>query len=234
MQYIRDFNTKFVRRGEQNRIIYDQGGRFLESIHMGGWTVYESDLMLLWSSEDRNWEQKLNTIKVNPNAGRAPRNHFCELNRLICDNDTMFVTMEMLRQKVLKMTRIPVDLKTDSPPMLHDPEHQLLIRLNEKSRIRARIKHAQVLRYGLWWLEQEHQTVKEYAWFDKLVFNKSQTHLLLLDKPSVPAIRIAFSKMPKIKKVCLIPSFHVRKENALFVFERGSKWSLERNAIYPD
>ncbi len=123
------------------------------------------------------------------------------------------------------MKKIPVDLKNDLPPMLHEPEHQRWLRFNERSQARPRVKHAQILRYGLWWLERERQTVMENAWFEKM---------LLLGKPAVPAVRVAFSQSPEVKKVCLIPTFHVRKDNALFVFERGPKWSLEMNAIYPD
>ena len=184
MQYVREFNAKLLRRGEQNHIMYDEGGRLLESIRAGGWMMDEEDLVLLWSDEDRDWEPKLDAIKVNPKAGRAPRNHFCELNRLVCGNGTMFVVMEMLRQKVLKMKKIPVDLKNDSPPMLHEPEHQRWLRFNERSQARPRVKHAQILRYGLWWLEREHQTVMENAWFEKMLLSKSQTHLLLLGKPA--------------------------------------------------
>lgn len=232
--YMRDFSVKLFRRGEKRRIMYDPRGEILDFIRMGAMMMDESDLILLWSSEDRDWEPKLNAIKVDPTAGRAVRNHFCELGRLECGTGSMHSVMKMLQSDDLKMEKIPVDLKNDSPPILHDPDNQRLIRVNEKCRSRTRVKHAQILRHGLWWFERESQSVMEDAWFETMVFSKSQTHLLLLGKPPVPVIRIVFSKHPNVQKVCLIPTFHAQKENAIYVFERGPQWSLERNALYPD
>jgi len=77
-EYHGEFNRAFKKRGKD--ITYDLRGEQLESIrnHTDEILSY-SDFVLLWSKDDQDWEPKLQSIKINPDEGRAYRNHFFDL-----------------------------------------------------------------------------------------------------------------------------------------------------------
>jgi len=182
-----------------------------------GSKIKQSDLVLLWSNEDRKWEEKLARIRPDETAGRAPRRHLISMTRVHDRVSVMERVVEMIDRGELLLTRITVDEIDCKLNTYH--EHWL----NRWTRCEVMGKKSmETLPYAMWWLQQyrQHSDLPNRT----EIWSKSRTHRLEVGRPSLFRMRRIFENFPKVKRQCLIPHFKSRDANELLVFERGPNW----------
>jgi|GEM_PF-2600477 len=221
-EYQREFNRIFKKRGID--IFYDFRGREIESIRKNtdGILPY-NEFVLLWSKDDHDWESKLQSIKINPNAGRTHRNHIFDIKRLkctLCEHDRIFDAIE---KGNLVLTKEQIDDKI--APVLSNAEHNRLIESHGQKWRRTSSAVVRIMRYGFAWFESEKQVSKRHS-SDNIMVSENRTHSLLLNTP-VRYIWWALRKCETTQKACWIPVIKARQENAMLIFERGLNWASE-------
>jgi predicted nucleotidyltransferase len=221
-EYKREFNRIFKKRGKD--ITYDFRGHRIKSIRNNedGLLLFD-DFVLLWSRDDQDWESKLQSIKINPNAGRAYRNHFFDLDRLKCTLETHDRILEAIEKKELVLTKVPVEDKT--VPVLSNAEHNRLIKIHGCEWRRTSDAVVRIMKYGFSWFESEKQVSWRHS-SDNIWVCESKTHAILLNTP-IRYIWWVLRRCETTQKACWIPVIKARQENVMLIFERGPNWTTE-------
>jgi predicted nucleotidyltransferase len=180
--------------------------------------IQRSDLILLWSETDPDYQPKLDAIRLNARSGRAPRDHIISLKRLSDHVETMDTVVAMIRDGELSLTRLPIAgingrLNAHNAHWLDWWTH---CRVMGKESLR-------LLPYAMWWLEQHRQRAGLPRELE--VWSKSRTHRVHLGRPSLIWMLGEFKESARLRRQCLIPHFKASQPNELLVFERGPKWS---------
>jgi hypothetical protein len=183
--------------------------------------IKREDLVLLWSGADHDYRPKLEAIRPDPTAGRAPRDHIIDLKRLQDLCSTMEHTVELLRNEELALTRIPIE---NIDCQLNEYHAHWLARCTD-CMIMGK-DSTKLLSYAMWWLEQHRQ--KSEVPDSLVIWSKSRTHRVHLGRPSLRWMLAQFKHSTKLKRQCLIPHIKARQLNELLIFERGKNWSSER------
>lgn len=186
--------------------------------------IKREDLILLWSEADQDYRPKLEAIRANPAAGRAPRDHLIELKRLHDTISTMERTVEMVRKEELVLARIPIDSIGCQLNAFH--AHWLNWWTHCKVMGKDSMK---LLPFAMWWLQQ-HRQRSECPDSQCIVWSKSYTHRVHLGRPSLAWMIGVFRRSTKVKRQCLIPHIKSGQPNELLVFERGNNWSVDDSA----
>ncbi|MBC7856978.1 MAG: nucleotidyltransferase domain-containing protein [Pirellulaceae bacterium] len=182
--------------------------------------IKETDLVLLWSQNDRNWEEKLGAIRADASAGRAPRDHIIPLSRLHDRVKTMEEVVGMIADDRLLFGRISAD---NIPDRLNKYHSKLLQRWTIHKVMG--VKSTEILRYAMWWLEQHRQL---WGLRNRTeILSQKRTHRLEIGKPSLGWMLGVFKSDPRIVRQCLIPHFRSKGPNELLTFERGPNWQDE-------
>jgi hypothetical protein len=180
-------------------------------------TVKPSDLVMLWSGSDRDWQAKLAAIPVDSDAGRASRNHIFPLKRLKDDLASMNEVVEMVECQRLTLARIPADSIDCQLNAYHARK------LAVWGCLRGKQMNA-TLRYAMWWFQQhrQHCDVPDH---ECVAWSKSRTHRAHLGRPAIAWMVAEFKRRPNLKRQCLIPYFKRQGPNELLVFQRGPEWN---------
>lgn len=135
------------RPGEAMDIIF---ARSLDEAVRDWGKIGESERVLVWSDADRDWHGHLATIKVDEAAGRFERGHFANIKRFGCDLTTMDQVSEALRQRVLKLTRVPAEsIKLELNGVYqHWLDHWNACEVMGQESMK-------LLPYGMWWMQQQ-------------------------------------------------------------------------------
>jgi predicted nucleotidyltransferase len=205
--------------GERREILLT---RKIDDVVGPGSKIQREDLILLWSEADRHFRPKLDAIRSDVSAGRAPRDHLISLKRLHDDISTMERTVRMVRDNELALTRVPIDginfrLNAEHTQRM---KHWTDLAVMGKESIR-------LLPYALWWFEQYRQ--KADAPNQLEIWSKSNTHRVHLGRPSFGLMLRSFLRLSKLKRQCLITHIKKGQPNELLVFERGVNWSRVRH-----
>ncbi len=179
--------------------------------------IKESDLVLLWSQSDRNWQEKLEAIREDAAAGRAPRNHIIPMSRLHDRVTAMEEVVGMIADGRLLFERLPVD----NVRCKLNGYHTRWLRVWTDCQVMG-VKSMETLPYAMWWLEQHRQRCDVPNRTE--ILSKRKTHRLEVGKPSLGWMLGVFKSNPKIVRQCLIPHFRVKGPNELLTFERGPNW----------
>jgi hypothetical protein len=182
-----------------------------------GEIVKTSDLVLLWSPEDRNWQPKLDGIKPDPLAGRTPRKDIFPIKRLNTSREQMDSVFEDVRDSRLVLTRIA---EADIECKLNEYHAGRVAHLTKFVAERL-VRH---LPFAFWWLEQNGQNCdlrRKGCEF----WSQDRTHRVSLGKPRLGEMKGYFAEHPSIVRQCLIPYFKRGGPNELLVFERGRAFS---------
>jgi len=178
-----------------------------------GEIIKTSDLVLLWSREDRDWEPKVAAIKADPFAGRTPRNELFPIKRLNTSREQMENVFEDVSQSRLVLTRIA---EADIECKLNEYH---VGRVAHLSRFVAE-RLAKHLPFAFWWLEQHgHRCYKGRKGCE--FWSEDHTHRIYLGRPRLGEMKAYFTDDTSIARQCLIPYFKRGGPNELLVFERG-------------
>jgi hypothetical protein len=180
--------------------------------------IKREDLILLWSETDQEFRPKLESIRPDPAAGRAARDHIIELKRLHDTISTMEHTVEMVRNEELVLTRLPIDCIDCKLNAYHS--HWLDWWTQCKVMGKDSLK---LLAYAMWWL-QLHRQKSDVPDSQCVVWSKSRTHRVHLGRPSLGGMLWQFRCPAKVRRQCLIPHLKSGQPNELLVFERGMNW----------
>jgi predicted nucleotidyltransferase len=204
--------------GEKVQIILTQE---LEDVLGEHSKIKREDLMLLWSETDQDYRSKLEAIRPDPGAGRAPRDHLVNLKRMRDSVFAMEYTVEMVRKEELVLTRMPIE-RIDC--RLND-HHARRLAVWTQMKVMGKDSMT-LLPYAMSWL-QHHRQVSEWPDSQCVVWSKSGTHRVHLGRPSLGWMLDILQVFPKVRRQCLIPHIKRGQTNELLVFERGSNWSNE-------
>jgi predicted nucleotidyltransferase len=183
-----------------------------------GEIIKTSDLVLLWSKEDHDWERKLAAIKPDPLAGRTPRNEIFPIKRLNTTREQMDYVLDDICQSRLILTRIA---EADIECKLNEYHVERLAHLT-KYVAKCLAKH---LPFAFWWLEQHgHRSYKGRRGCE--FWSEDHTQRIYLGRPRLGEMRACFADEPAIVRQCLIPYFKRGGPNELLVFERGPAFSI--------
>ena len=223
------YRSEFSRVFKRNRmdIIFDDRGFRLKSIRSDnedGLLPY-NEFLLLWSKNDQDWEQKLQSIKINPNEGRAYRNHIFDIKRLKCDLEVHDHIREAIEKDELILTKVPIDDKI--VPVLANAEHNRLIELHGHEYRRTSSAVVRIMRYGFAWLESEKQVSGCHS-SDNTWTSRNGTHGILLNTP-INYVWWMLRRTKPVAKVCWIPVVKIRQENVMLIFERGPSWTAKQD-----
>ena len=175
---------------------------------------------MLWSEEDQVYRPKLEAIRPDPAAGRAPRDHIVDLKRLSDQLSTMEQTVEMVGTEALVLNRLPIERIDCQLNAYHTRwlAHWTNCKIMGKASLR-------LLPYAMWWFEQCHQQSDLPHHLE--VWSKSRTHRVHLGRPSLEGMLSVFKHFPEAERQCLIPHIKSGQPNELLVFEKGTNWSAE-------
>lgn len=203
------------KKGEKVEIILV---RKVEEILGSTSKIKREDLVLLWSESDDDYRPKLEAIWLDPDAGRAPRDHIVSLKRLSDSITTMEETVGMLQTEEIVLTRLSIESIDCRLNAFHAHwcEYWTKIKIMGKDSIR-------LLPYAMWWLEQHGE---ETICPERLeLWSASGTHRVDLGRPSLGSMLYVFKMYPAAKRQCLIPHIKPKQSNELLVFERGRSWT---------
>ena len=176
------------------------------------------ELVLLWSVDDPDYRSKLNAIRLDPAAGRAPRNHIISLKRLNDDLATMDQAVEMVEREELVLSRFPLE----SIDCCLNRHHAHWLAWWTQCKVMGK-ESLRLLPYAMGWFQERRQQA-EVPDSQCIVWSKSRTHRVHLGRPSLGWMIGAFQASSKVKRQCLIPHIKTGQSNELLVFERGKNW----------
>lgn len=204
----------FRRPGERVHLALEQR---LDNLICEGSTIRPEDVVLLWSEQDRDWRTKLESIRPDPAAGRAARDHFFPLERFQDDLGTVNRVTKMLADKRLLLVHTPIDRMECSL----DADHVHWLEHWAKCKVLGR-ESMKTLPYAMFWLQShgQHCAVPNRT----EILSRSHTHRVEVGRPSLAWMLQVFKSHPKVKYQCLIPHFKKAGPNELLVFERGPNW----------
>lgn len=179
--------------------------------------IKESDLVLLWSQKDRNWQEKLGAIRPDATAGRAPRNHIFPLTRLQDHITTMEKVVGMIADGRLLFERISID---KVPNKLND-YHLRKLSWWTTCKVMG-LKSTKTLPFAMWWLEQHRQFSDVPNRTE--IMSLERTHRLEVGKPSLGRMLHEFMSNSLLVRQCLIPHLRFKGPHELLTFERGPNW----------
>jgi predicted nucleotidyltransferase len=214
-----EMRRKFRRPGESVDIIL---ARNVDEVLGPHSKIERSELVLLWSLHDRDFGAKLQAIRPDPAAGRAPRDHLLSMKRFNDHVETMERVVEMVADGRLTLTRVPVvDIDLSSL----NAHHKHWLDWWTQCKVMGR-KSLELLPYGMWWLQQHRQRAGCPHQLE--MYSKSGTHRVHLGRPSLGWMLGVFSSRPRLQLQCLIPHLSGTDPNELLAFERGPKWEHGR------
>lgn len=212
-----DMSRAFRKPGERVQVLLTSELPDLVGI---GSRIKESDLVLLWSQNDRNWQEKLGAIRADATAGRAPRDHIFPLSRLHDHFTTMEKVVGMIADDSLLFGRISLD---KVPNKLND-YHLRKLSLWTTCKVMG-VESMKTLPFAMWWLEQHRQLCDVPNRTE--ILSQKRTHRLEVGKPSLGWMLHKFMSDPRIVRQCLIPHLRSKGPNELLTFERGPNWQDE-------
>jgi hypothetical protein len=180
--------------------------------------IERSELVLLWSEAGRDFHARLQAIRPDPAAGRAPRNHLLSLKRLDDHVETMEEVVGMVADGRLSLTRVPaagIDLSS-----LNRFHAQKLAWWTECG-VMGR-KSLGLLPYGMWWLQWHRQRAGCPHRLE--MYSRSGTHRVHFGRPSLGWMLGVFASRPNVRRQCLVPHLSGTEANELLAFERGPRW----------
>lgn len=175
------------------------------------------ELVLLWSTEDRRWREKLASIRPDRAAGTAPRNQFISPKRAGCRPEEVEEVTATLDDGRLVLERVAL---ANVEVQLNARHRRLLATLSGagwSGRATARL-----LPYAIQWL-QGRGVVKWYYGRTEFISsdNRFRAQLGNLD---LFAMLDAFHRQPKLREQCLIPHLKRAALNEMLIFRKGQKW----------
>lgn len=204
--------SKALRRpGEDMDILI---GQELASI-LNGRSITRSDLVLLWSTTDRDWRGNLDVISVDPNACSAPRDMFIAPKLAQASPEDVIRATQLIHKQVLKLTRIAVDTLTIEK--LSDKWTE------EFARRRWGKKLLSLVPVGFFWLAMhpiESVDVREHG----NLWDPDRRICVQLGKFNLFWMARQFERSQILERQCLVPFFRKAYPKELFVFERGPAW----------
>lgn len=220
-----EYKSEFRRKFSRSRIditLDEVGGYYLKAIRerSDGCKIPLDELVLLWSRDDQDWLPKVNSIKVNPEAGRAPRDHFFDIKRLKCTLHTMEYVTRAIKDGKFSLTKMPIDANPVQPPVVFNSKHQRFVNMLGYRVTKSTPVNILMLQYGLSWLESEGKVADWGIGGNKIRPSEDETHAILLGSPLSSMLEL-WGRFETLRKACLIPTIHPRKENIMLIFERG-------------
>jgi len=206
--------SAFRRPGERVHLVLEQS---LDHFIGDGSAVQLDDIILLWSQTDRNWRPKLESIRPDPNASRASRNHFFPLERFDDHLGSMNDVMEMLADGRLLLARIAID----HLELALDTDHAHWLAHWTKCKVLGK-ESIKTLPYAMYWLQTHRQRCNVPNRTE--ILSQSRTHRVEVGRPSLARMLYVFESHPNVKCQCLIPHFKKAGPNELLVFDRGPNW----------
>lgn len=189
--------------------------------------VNREDLVLLWSQADRDWQLKLAGILPNSNAEPTHHDDIFPLHRLDDDRGTMQRVVQMIADRRLVLTRVPVATIV----LRLGAEHQRLLQRWNDGRV-VGPRSLETLPYAMMWMRNRGLSYASMR-RDKEIWNESQTYCVHLGRPSLVIMLAWFNLYPKLKQQCLIPYFVKKGPNELLIFKRGPTWTADDSLLPP-
>jgi hypothetical protein len=180
--------------------------------------IKRSDLILLWSEADHEFQSKLEAMRPDPAAGRAPRNHLLYLKRFHDHVEVMEEVAQMVADGRLALTRLSVaeiDLSSLNAHHTHWLDWWTQCKVMGQ-------KSLELLGYGMWWLQQHRQRAEVPHQLE--MYSSSRTHRVHFGRPSLGWMLNVFESRPRVRRQCLIPHLSRTDPNQLLVFQRGPRW----------
>jgi hypothetical protein len=186
--------------------------------------VAKSHRVLLWSTSDRDWVAKLNSIAPDPSASRFPRDYFAPIQLFRTNVETMRQVTKGIKDQVLKLTRIPIESVDPKLNPLYERwlEHWRECKVMGKETMK-------VLPYGMWWLQQQpgqksrRPDVPDYR---AIMESENSRYVVHFGRPHL--YQAFFFSKDRCRKICFIPHLKRDHTNEMYVFERGCRWTASR------
>jgi hypothetical protein len=194
--------------------------------------IKKEDLYLVWSSVDRDWEGKLNAIRVDPSAGPAPRETFISPKLAEAREEEILQVGSLVRDQTLILTTIDtasLEIEELTPDWL-----ELFTRRRWGKRIQSLIP------YAFAWLGQEKvESLWPTTETGEIWEMPGRRIRIKLGRFQLYWMLSFFKAESRLEKQCLVPHFRRAYPKELFVFERGPKWtsfleSEEQEQVSPD
>jgi predicted nucleotidyltransferase len=180
-----------------------------------GRAIEQSDLRLVWSSDDRDWQMKLQAIPLDAQAGSAPRDQFMSPKLAQAGEEDVKCVTTLLREQALTLTRIATNTleveelseewKAHCDRRRWGKKLQTLIPFAFAWVAGQKMDCIDIREHGEIWHPERHvriQLGRLYLYW--------MVHL--------------FQDQLKLRTQCLIPYFRRMYAKELFVFERGPAW----------
>jgi predicted nucleotidyltransferase len=217
---LRGLVSKALRRPAENIDILV--GPDLQSVFVGR-PLTEAELVLLWSANDRDWQTKIFAISVDPLAGPAARSHFISPKYAQMTVEAVEHTTGLLEQRILVLTRIPVETMTGVNCSF----------LGNSLAIPRRVfrwgkKTQKVLPYAISWLKTQKAT-KIVSHEQGELWDEQRRCRVQIGPLYFSWMTSLFEDEPGLQYQCLIPHFRRDYAKELLVFERGPSWEQSKN-----
>lgn len=188
------------------------------------------DAVLIWTNEDCDWQSRIDSIKLDPSAGRAPRDTDViplRVEQMYLRLGDLEKAVDLHKNGVLEWEFIPIDEAMLQPIPVKGkgtPEHQLHLHTKDLG------KKTKELVPAVWRLTQEHES--EPTW-DSAEHEKATlicgSTLIHIGRPALP-LRI-FDET-SYQRLILIPHLTARGPNGAWLIRRGPNhphWPMVEN-----
>jgi hypothetical protein len=206
------------RPGEKMDILL---GTSMTKVAEMGENIANAHRVLIWSESDRNWRLKLDSIKLDPKAGRHERAHFANLKRFNGDLQAMVNATEAISQGFLKLTRIDAESVEPKLNSLYQHWYDWWVGCKVMGKNSMKLLH-----HGMWWLQgQRGQAGRQPIppQHDGTMSSRDGKYIVYFGNPSLHAVYGVCDGDRRQVRVCLIPHFRKGEPNEMFVFEKGER-----------
>lgn len=193
------------------------------------------DAVLIWSNKDTDWQSRIDSIVINPDAGRAPRDVDViplRVEQMYLRPGDLEKAVDLHQKGVLEWEFIPIDDAMLQPiPAKGEgtPEHQSYLHTQDLG------KKTKELVPAVWRITQEHESDSTWdsAEHEKATLSCGTT-LIHIGRPALP-LRI-FDET-RYQRLVLIPHLTARGPNGAWLIRRGPNhphWPMieDRTAYY--
>lgn len=222
-QFEKQMRAVIRRPGEKMDILFATS---MDNVAEMGKNIAKAHRVLIWSESDRNWKEKVDSIRPDPNARRHERAHFANLKRFNCDLRTMLNVTEAIQQRFLKLTRI----NADTVNLVLNPVYQRWYDWWVECKVMGK-DCMKLLRHGMWWMQQQRGQMWQHPdspQHDGMMCSSDWKYAVYFGKPPLYAVCRVFCEERRFRRICLVPHFKRDEPNEMFIFERGSKTSQKQ------
>ena len=173
------------------------------------------DAVCIWSGPGCNWREALNSIEINPDAGRAERETDCiplRAEQINADPDELKIIASMINEGLLESEFVPLSKDLLTPISDEELSHTMRVSMMDLS------KKSLAVFPGIMRIMQTHEPNGKWRYSDgsELICGGS----LIYHGYPIPNIE-AFDSLIPIRQLVLVPHLSSRGPNGAWLIRRG-------------